>query len=94
MNLSKFLTSLKTVWSNRKDIISGIWFSQVWLNFKVEREARRRMLICNNCPHIDKVGSSCFVQGSQPCCSQCGCSLEFKTHAPEAECPLNYWKNE
>lgn len=28
-----------------------------------------------------------MAPGTQPCCSQCGCSLGFKLRAMETECP-------
>lgn len=45
------------------------------------------MKICNLCPLIDHEGNKCAVRGSQPCCSECGCSLSFKLRAMETSCP-------
>jgi len=44
------------------------------------------MKICNLCPLIDIKGSKCAIPGTQPCCSDCGCSLAFKLRAKEAYC--------
>jgi len=41
---------------------------------------------------MDTKGNSCLVPGTQPCCAECGCSLEFKLRAMSAECPLGKWK--
>ena len=32
------------------------------------------------------------IPGTQPCCGECGCSLDFKTRALSTECPLGEWK--
>jgi hypothetical protein len=45
------------------------------------------MKICNLCPKIDKIGFNCGVPGTQPCCSECGCSLSLKLRSLESSCP-------
>ncbi len=35
---------------------------------------------------MDRVGSKCALPGTQPCCSECGCSLGFKLRAMDAYC--------
>ena len=50
------------------------------------------MHICNRCTYLDLKGKSCLVPGTQPCCSECGCSLEFKTRSLSSECPKGKWK--
>lgn len=44
------------------------------------------MKICNLCPLIDHTGAKCAIPGTQPCCSDCGCSLGFKLRAMDARC--------
>jgi hypothetical protein len=43
------------------------------------------------CPNYDVTGASCLAPGSQPCCSNCGCSLKFKTRSLSSECPVKKW---
>jgi hypothetical protein len=52
----------------------------------VEQIAQARMDICNECPHIDRQGDKCFVPGTQPCCSKCGCKLAWKTRSLSSSC--------
>ena len=33
----------------------------------------------------------CLAPGTQPCCSDCGCSLTFKVRSLSSECPKGYW---
>jgi hypothetical protein len=60
----------------------------------VENIAFFRNEICNSCEFIDKVGNSCAVPTTQPCCSECGCSLKLKTRSLASECPKGFWKAE
>tara|TARA_R110000851_G_scaffold261970_1_gene414506 strand:- start:44 stop:346 length:303 start_codon:yes stop_codon:yes gene_type:complete len=82
---------LKKIWKNRKQIYEGIKNSIMRDNF-VESVAAKRITICKECPEIDLEGSKCEVSGTQPCCGNCGCSLNFKTRALSSECPLGEWK--
>lgn len=45
------------------------------------------MKICNLCPLLDAKGDKCGVPGTQPCCSECGCSLALKLRSLESSCP-------
>jgi len=83
--------NLKKIWNNRKEIYDGIKNSVIRDDF-VEDVAAKRMVLCKQCPEIDLEGSKCEVPGTQPCCSNCGCSLGFKTRALSTECPLGEWK--
>jgi len=49
------------------------------------------MEICNECDQLDLEGKDCAMYGTQPCCSNCGCSLAFKTRSLSSECPLGKW---
>lgn len=53
----------------------------------VELIAAERQAICNKCPLIDLKGDKCLMPGTQPCCGECGCSLDFKTRSLSSECP-------
>jgi hypothetical protein len=83
-------TSLKEIWKNRKQIIEGITNTVIKDEF-VEHVALLRNEICNTCSQKDTVGSDCIVPGTQPCCSECGCSLGFKTRSLSTSCPLKKW---
>ena len=32
-----------------------------------------------------------MAPGTQPCCSDCGCSLAFKVRSLSSDCPKAYW---
>ena len=40
---------------------------------------------------MDVKGKECAMKGTQPCCAECGCSLNFKTRSLASECPLGKW---
>ena len=41
-----------------------------------------RLDICNSCPELIKLTSTC---------KKCGCFMKIKTHLKQAECPLGKW---
>ena len=53
--------------------------------------AKLRWLECKLCPLLDKTGKGCAVSGTQPCCSDCGCSLSLKLRALSSSCPKGRW---
>lgn len=59
---------------------------------EVEIIAKSRIHICNQCSYLDLKGKDCLAPGTQPCCSECGCSLTFKTRSLSSECPKGKWK--
>ncbi len=69
--------ALKAIWENRKGILEGVKNSII-RDELVEDIARMRYDICDECEHIDNKGKECAVKGTQPCCAECGCSLQFK----------------
>lgn len=79
------MKALKTIWSNKAQILEG-FKNSIFKSEHVEEIAKARMEICNECPHIDREGSSCLAPGTQPCCSKCGCSLKFKTRSLSSSC--------
>ncbi len=57
----------------------------------IEAVATDRFQICVRCSLFDAKGDDCVAPGSQPCCSDCGCSLAFKVRSLSSECPKGYW---
>lgn len=82
---------LSDIWKNRKQIFEGITNTLMRDEF-VEEVAAERMIICDACPKKDIEGKDCLISGTQPCCSLCGCSLQFKLRSLSSECPDNKWK--
>ena len=81
------------IWKNRGLIMEGIK-NNMFKTAHVENIAFFRNEMCNSCEFIDKVGNSCAVPTTQPCCSECGCSLKLKTRSLASECPKGFWKAE
>jgi hypothetical protein len=81
------------IWKNRGLIMEGIK-NNMFKTAHVENIAFFRNEICKDCEFIDKTGGSCAVPGTQPCCSECGCSLKLKTRSLASECPKGFWKAE
>lgn len=82
---------LTTLWNNRELILEGIK-NYLFTSDTIEQIAQERYTICQGCPSIDLIGTSCLAPGSNPCCSNCGCSLKFKTRSLSSECPAGKWK--
>ena len=59
----------------------------------VEAVATSRFQICISCSLFDAKGTDCLAPGTQPCCSDCGCSLSFKVRSLSSECPKGYWNS-
>ena len=76
---------LNKIWSNRKAILEGIK-NAVFKTEHIEQIAAERMAICIKCPDLDDNGDNCLVPGTQPCCSQGGCSLKFKSRSLSSSC--------
>lgn len=77
--------NLMTIYEHRKQILEGIT-NAIFKKQYIEDIAKERMEICNKCNHIDKVGKSCLLPGTQPCCAICGCKLYLKTRSLSSEC--------
>ena len=86
MAWNKYLGAFK----NRKQILEGIK-NKVFKKEHVEAEAAKRWDKCKGCPSVDLKGDKCMVSGTQPCCSECGCSLSLKTRSLSSDCPLGHW---
>jgi len=57
----------------------------------IEAVATDRFQTCIKCSLFDAKGDDCLAPGTQPCCSDCGCSLTFKVRSLSSECPKGYW---
>ena len=77
--------SLKKLWLNKWKILEGLW-NRIFRSAYVEKVARERAEICRTCPHIDWDGKDCYLKGTQPCCSLCGCQLETKLRSLSSGC--------
>lgn len=79
------------VWKNKGLILEGIK-NRIFKKEHVEEIHNERMEVCKKCPHLDTEGSNCYMPGTQPCCSLCGCSLGLKLRALSAECDDKRWQ--
>lgn len=86
MKINKLLAAL----GNLDKIAEGIK-NKIFKKDDVEMVAKMRFQECKICPLIDRVGKSCAVPGTAPCCSDCGCSLGLKIRAMSADCPKGRW---
>ena len=84
------LSRIKKIWKNKWLILEGV-FNYYFTRKKIEKIASYRNDICSTCPLIDLKGDSCEMPGTQPCCSDCGCSLKYKTYSMSSECPQGNW---
>ena len=84
------VSKIKKIWKNKWLILEGM-FNYYFTRKKIEKIASYRNDICSTCPLIDLKGDSCEMPGTQPCCSDCGCSLKYKTYSMSSECPQGNW---
>lgn len=85
------MNKFKEIWKNKWLILEGVK-NTIFKKRYVEKVSKERMDICNACDQLDRIGDNCLWEGTQPCCSECGCSLEYKTRSLSSECPLGHWK--
>ena len=88
MRINKLLAAL----GNLDQIAEGIK-NRIFKNEDVEAVAKMRWQECKICPLLDKKGTSCAVSGTQPCCSDCGCSISLKIRAMSSDCPKGRWNS-
>jgi len=81
---------LLDVFRNADKIADGI-ANTIFKKEHVEAVANERFSVCIKCNLFDAKGDNCMAPGTQPCCSDCGCSLAFKTRSLSSECPKGYW---
>ena len=86
MKLNQFLGAFR----NPLEIMEGI-NNRIFKKEHVEAVATDRFQICIKCSLFDAKGDSCLAPGTQPCCSECGCSLAFKVRSLSTECPKGFW---
>lgn len=84
------MSNLINVWKKRNQILEGAR-NRIFKQEHVEAIAQHRLAVCNTCEFIDRSGERCYVIGTQPCCSACGCSLALKTRALSDQCPNEFW---
>lgn len=76
---------IKQIFQNRRKIAEGVKNS-LFKKAEIEAVAFERLTICETCPLIDNEGSKCMIPGTAPCCSACGCKLNFKARSLSSEC--------
>ena len=87
-SLKKYLDAFK----NLDQITEGIK-NNMFKKEHIEAVVTDRWKVCINCSLFDAKGDDCLVPGTQPCCSDCGCSLAFKMRSLSSECPKGYWQS-
>ena len=87
------MTNPIRIWKNRGLIMEGIK-NNMFKTEHVENIAFYRNEICKTCKFFDNKGSNCALPGTQPCCSECGCSLKLKVRSLSSDCPKGFWKAE
>jgi|TARA_R110000744_G_scaffold371697_2_gene482888 hypothetical protein len=86
MKIIKLLSAIK----NADQIFEGIK-NNIFKSDDVELVADERWNICKDCQSLDNSGKNCTAPGTQPCCSDCGCSLAYKLRALSSSCPTGQW---
>ena len=69
---------------NSKKILEGLK-NTIIKTYRVEKIARKRLAICNDCIY-GMYDGQCEVPGTGPCCGACGCSLKLKVRSLSSEC--------
>jgi len=82
--------SLIKIWKEKGKILEGVKNS-IFKQEHIEEIASSRMALCDTCELIDRVGTKCYMAGTQPCCGDCGCKLSFKTRSLSSSCPKGKW---
>lgn len=76
---------LATIWKNKALIWQGL-MNKIFKKDPIEKLYKERLEICKGCDFMDKVGTTCVMPGTQPCCAACGCSFALKLRSPDSEC--------
>jgi hypothetical protein len=77
---------MKELWNNRNAIVEGIK-NTIVENETIELLAAERRAICDSCSSL----STDCAPLIELCCSECGCSIKFKTRSPGTSCLLGKW---
>jgi|TARA_R110002126_G_scaffold156091_1_gene303412 hypothetical protein len=85
---SKYIDAFKNIDKITEGIKNNIFKKE-----HIEAVATERFQVCINCSLYDAKGTDCIASGTQPCCSDCGCSLAFKVRSLSSECPKGYWNS-
>tara|TARA_R110002051_G_scaffold276004_1_gene336963 strand:- start:382 stop:741 length:360 start_codon:yes stop_codon:yes gene_type:complete len=85
------LRHILKAFANADQIAEGIK-NNIWKKQHIEEIAKFRWASCKTCSKLDTKGDECAVKGTQPCCSDCGCSLGLKLRALSSDCPIGRWK--
>ena len=88
--MAKSWSKYLDIFKNADKIAEGIK-NTMFKKEHIEAVATDRFQLCIKCSLFDAKGDSCLAPGSQPCCSDCGCSLAFKVRSLSSECPKGYW---
>ena len=86
MRIGKLLNAIGKV----DQIAEGIK-NKLFKKEDVEQVAALRWKACLQCSALDRTGAKCAMPGTQPCCSDCGCSLGLKLRALSSSCPQGKW---
>jgi hypothetical protein len=90
---------MKSKWNKYLDIFKNIdkiaegIKNNVFKKEHVEAVASDRFKECIKCSLFDAKGNDCLAPGTQPCCSDCGCTLSFKVRSLSSECPKGNWSS-
>ena len=84
--LKKYVDAFKNIDKITEGIKNNIFKKE-----HIEAVATDRFQICIKCSLFNAKGDDCLAPGTQPCCSDCGCSLAFKVRSLSSECPKGYW---
>jgi len=79
------MKTLIKIWNSKHLIWQGV-INKLFKKDPIEVLYRERKAICMNCELVDRIGHSCVMPGTQPCCSDCGCSLGLKLRSPDSAC--------
>ena len=76
---------MKKLWENKWKILEGL-NNRLFKKQYIEKIYQERFFICSVCPHFDEKGDKCYVPGTAPCCSKCGCELATKLRSLSCGC--------
>ena len=79
------MKKLIQIWKFKNQILKGLK-NKLFKTSDVEVMYEKRLKVCKECTLYDILGTNCYVVGTQPCCSECGCSLGIKLRSPDSEC--------
>jgi len=86
MRLNKIIAAF----GNMDKILEGVK-NNIFKKDDVEQVVKLRYNHCVSCKYLDTKGDKCAVNGTQPCCADCGCSLALKLRSLSSGCPKGKW---